>query len=177
MRFVSPGAQAGLSPHLPGASRCWRPGLDWWVRPPHTLDCSTRSAEGKLTPQLLLSPVLINSQNQLKWKSDLHSNRWMPPSRSEWMFPLGATSTFCRVAQGSQLWGHFANKATHAGKTVRACGPSQPGHSRESLLRSGTLSVWWVFFFWFWGKRGCCLCLLVLVNAVAFIKHDGRYNI
>lgn len=85
------------------------------VMPAHRRHCCTRSAQWKLTPQLLLSPVLINSQNKFKLKSDLHSNRWMPPSRSEWTFPLGATGTCSRVVQGSQLRGHFANKATHAG--------------------------------------------------------------
>lgn len=124
------------------------------VMPPHRLHWCTRSAQWKLTPQLLLSPVLFNSQNKIKLKSDLHSNRWMPPSRSEWMFPLGATGTFSRVVPGSQLWGHFANKATHAG--FNNCESLRPISTRSSQGEpsTATLSVFFVFCFFGFGGRG-----------------------
>ena len=93
------------------------------------------------------------------------------------MFPVGATGTFSRVGPGSQLWGHFANKATHAGFNNGESLRPISTRSSQGEPSTATLSVFFVFLFWFWGKRGCCLCLLVLVNAVAFIKNDGRYNI
>lgn len=106
------------------------------VMPPHRLHWCTRSAQWKLTPQLLLSPVLFNSQNKIKLKSDLHSNRWMPPSRSEWMFPLGATGTFSRVVPEASFGAILQTKQLMLVlTTARAWGPSQPGHPRESLLQ------------------------------------------
>lgn len=44
------------------------------------------------------------SHNKFNLKSNLHSDRLMPPSRSELMFKFSTTSTFSKVAQGSRFW-------------------------------------------------------------------------
>lgn len=58
------------------------------------LNCSTEFARLKLTLQHLLNSVLINFHHKFNLKSNLHSNRLMPPSRSGLMFKFSAANHF-----------------------------------------------------------------------------------
>lgn len=143
------------------------------------LNCSSKFAHLKWTLYHLLNSVFINSHNKFDLKANLHSNRLMPPSRSELMFKFSTTTTattFSKVPRGSQVFGHFANKATHLGVNNREPrGSLQLGYTRESLPQPDCPSNYFEIFLWGAGGAGSTAAYVSLCwqNAVAFIKNEG----
>lgn len=114
----------------------------------------------------LLNSVLINSRSKFNLKSNLHSDRLMPPSRSEMTYKLSAITMFSKVAWGSWLLVILQTKQPSlVTLTVfnRVCSPLHGVTGGTPSL--GLVSVWLGAFY------SCTLVLPLFPRAGRMLWH------